>query len=179
MSNELKPCPHCGSERIWIEDIDIRGMDRYYAICVQCGAKSGNEETPEKAASNWNMRAERTCHNVSETSDVRDEVHISALSNGFQCDGSVWRCCKCGAFFTNMYIKCDHCGAEVRGYAEEAIQCWNALNEPRAHETCHPKTITYEDYMESDVCSECGRPLDGNGFQARFCSWCGRKVVRP
>nr|AHF24260.1 hypothetical protein [uncultured bacterium Contig1770] len=53
--------------------------------------------------------------------DVRDEVHIARLSNGFQCDGSVWRCCKCGAFFTNYtdlttHHKprfCPNCGAKV------------------------------------------------------------------
>lgn len=53
--------------------------------------------------------------------DVRDEAFFMRLSNGFECDGSVWRCCKCGAFFTNYtdltdYHKprfCPNCGAKV------------------------------------------------------------------
>lgn len=58
---ELKPCPSCGNDHIWIEDIDARGEVEFYAFCPSCGMKGGNRKTPEEAAEAWNTRAEQTC----------------------------------------------------------------------------------------------------------------------
>lgn len=58
---ELKTCPSCGNDHIWIEDIDVWGATEFYAVCTSCGMKGGNRKTPAQAAEAWNTRAERTC----------------------------------------------------------------------------------------------------------------------
>lgn len=76
MSNELKACPFCGNKCIWLEDIDDRGMDRYYAVCMSCGAKSGYEDTPEEAMKKWNARAE--CEGAASALDGDRAIWIHA-----------------------------------------------------------------------------------------------------
>lgn len=72
MSNELKPCAHCGSDLSeFCEDfykVNRSGNDHWvYLRCLKCGAMTqGHGNTKEAAEQNaikrWNTRAERTCH---------------------------------------------------------------------------------------------------------------------
>lgn len=47
---DAKPCPFCGSNWILIGE-------RYYAICVDCGA-TGPERSKAKMLKDWNSRVE-------------------------------------------------------------------------------------------------------------------------
>lgn len=50
----------------------------------------------------------------------------------------------------------------------EAIEAWNTRANNRTKRTCK---------MEEAYCSECGRPDPSSG-DARFCAYCGAKVVK-
>ena len=56
MSEEMKPCPHCGSD-----DIDVTytyvddGLD-YYAECTDCYCRGAWEPTAAKARAAWDSR---------------------------------------------------------------------------------------------------------------------------
>lgn len=112
MSNELKPCPFCGNKSIWLEDIDVRGMDSYYAVCVECGAKSGYEDTPEKATEKWNARAERTCHALPPT--VNRICTVTDVPTGFSRQFEYWRCSECGTNNVDGAWRCMKCGAKLK-----------------------------------------------------------------
>ena len=63
MAETLKPCPFCGGEPVVCGYPDEFMV---YVKCSKCGAMSGLvQATEEKAAENWNRRAERTCRIVS------------------------------------------------------------------------------------------------------------------
>lgn len=54
MSEELLPCPFCGTgaQEDWLQ------CERYYWImCPECGAESCHLETPQEAIAAWNRRA--------------------------------------------------------------------------------------------------------------------------
>jgi Lar family restriction alleviation protein len=55
MKETHKPCPFCGGARI------LKG-DRYFAICVDCGAtgpeRIGDKAGQKKLFADWNTRAE-------------------------------------------------------------------------------------------------------------------------
>lgn len=52
---ELRSCPFCNSTNISEET--IRG--NYYVQCLCCAARSGGEDTREKARTKWNVRMGR------------------------------------------------------------------------------------------------------------------------
>lgn len=75
MSDELKPCPHCGKTESLIvgtdEEFGEVGFGEYYQVCCSaymdfssgrndggCGASSGYAATREEAIEKWNRRAE-------------------------------------------------------------------------------------------------------------------------
>ena len=101
MAETLKPCPFCGEEAVVCGHPDELMV---YVKCSKCGAMSGcAEATEEKAAENWNRRAERTCH-------------MSVAANG------QYRCSACGHMQDDTYRGdkgwyppeyCAHCGARV------------------------------------------------------------------
>ena len=51
MSDELKPCPFCGSK-----SINIKGNKKRYAICYICAARTKNGDTTKEAIKRWNER---------------------------------------------------------------------------------------------------------------------------
>ncbi len=51
----IKKCPFCGSSNIRIDDV-VWGM--YWAVCLECGAKSGDKASRKKAIEAWNRRAD-------------------------------------------------------------------------------------------------------------------------
>ena len=52
MSDELKPCPFCGSK-----SININGNQKRYVSCYVCGARTKNGNTTKEAINRWNERA--------------------------------------------------------------------------------------------------------------------------
>lgn len=99
--SDLKPCPHCGESRAFVEDIETAQGLNWYVFCYACGATGGYEETPAKAIEAWNTRAERTCKRVL-----------------FEPTG-VLVCSECGAGMPKQLDKhcylhyCPNCGARV------------------------------------------------------------------
>jgi Lar family restriction alleviation protein len=58
VSDELKPCPFCGSADVAVETIHRRtdGVEEYAGSCVNCGARGQLQYLPENAAAAWNHR---------------------------------------------------------------------------------------------------------------------------
>jgi Lar family restriction alleviation protein len=54
MNNRLKRCPYCGGEDISIEEYDDYDVFLYYAVCLDCGAKTMLCSSESKAAYVWN-----------------------------------------------------------------------------------------------------------------------------
>ena len=99
---DLLPCPFCGDEA---EDYDSDFGNGIY--CMGCGAMVGEpihldyrvdeRITYEQAASAWNTRAERTCHDTAP-------------------EGAEWfMCSECekGTYEVYEYDYCPNCGAKV------------------------------------------------------------------
>ena len=62
MNEELKPCPYCGSEDIFVDDTNCE-VDGNYEICfhcecMNCGARSFDYESESDAIYAWNRQAE-------------------------------------------------------------------------------------------------------------------------
>ena len=60
---ELIPCPHCGGEKMRIDDNGFAEEmpggdipDSYWAVCLQCYATGGPGGSRKEAAENWNRR---------------------------------------------------------------------------------------------------------------------------
>lgn len=59
MSNEMKPCPFCGCDRIALSSVLNYGRAIYKFLCWKCGAVSGCSETKEGAVRLWNRRTRK------------------------------------------------------------------------------------------------------------------------
>lgn len=55
MTDELKPCPFCGSKRVDFAKIPNKGL---FVFCVNCKASSNFAVRKEDAIYLWNKRAE-------------------------------------------------------------------------------------------------------------------------
>ena len=61
---ELKPCPFCGKEDLFVgtdHEIDLDLLSGMFAVCCDfqnggCGACSGYRDTKEEAIEAWNRR---------------------------------------------------------------------------------------------------------------------------
>lgn len=114
MSEELRPCPFCGSDHVDLICMGTREDDPHVVECDDCDATASGMDRAE-AMANWNRRAGRTC---------RPEV----------CDdgAGAWGvyCSECGYRFAGPYGKrevpehmatrrdimpryCPSCGARV------------------------------------------------------------------
>ena len=58
MTDELKPCPFCGSKRIVIHKLPD-GKTKF-AICMNCKASSNGADREEDVVYLWNKRTEVT-----------------------------------------------------------------------------------------------------------------------
>lgn len=122
MSDELKPCPFCGSESAphvtdCIETMVCHNIAEcddetlFWVTCSVlrggCGAEAGYVRTKSEAVAAWNARAERTCRN---TDTVPDD------GSGFYPSPHL-RCSECGASYalTGYAYYCPNCGAKVAG----------------------------------------------------------------
>ena len=109
MSEELRPCPFCGGERVELICMGTRDDDPHLVECDDCDATASGMDR-EEAVANWNRRAERTCQIVV-------SVDRSPASYG----GRVHRCSSCGkalpgSLFRNGWTQldyCPRCGARV------------------------------------------------------------------
>lgn len=54
---ELKPCPFCGGEAKWTPNRKTGNIHLGYIRCVECGAKTPQENfTEDLATDTWNRR---------------------------------------------------------------------------------------------------------------------------
>lgn len=56
MSENLKPCPFCGSNEIFIDQPDA---NCFYVGCANCGVNGTTANTKERAVEAWNRRTEQ------------------------------------------------------------------------------------------------------------------------
>ena len=54
-SEELKPCPFCGSTEIYIDNPDT---NCFYVGCANCGVQGTTANKKELAVAYWNRRAD-------------------------------------------------------------------------------------------------------------------------
>ena len=107
MSEELKPCPFCGSEARFVKVSDTMGSMKLTAWKVQCSkcwcSPYPNNTHGDKhvVARQWNNRVERTCRIVDKT------VSASGITQR--------ECSACGAAISDEEcpIYCWRCGAKV------------------------------------------------------------------
>ena len=100
MTDELKPCPFCGSEgKLKVADGILDDYTMFYCYCPNGKCIAGGTDwfrSREEAIEAWNTRAERTVS--------KEELE------------STWRCPSCGHSFDSnegwgKYTAC--CGAKV------------------------------------------------------------------
>ena len=104
--SDVKPCPHCGESRAFVEDIDTAQGLKWYVFCYACGAAGGYKVTPAKAIEAWNTRAERTT--------TRNGKYRTRYGR------KVPLCECCGyAIGDDRYNYCPKCGARVKGNDDE------------------------------------------------------------
>lgn len=60
MSNAIKPCPFCGLESPWLEDIETASGVRQYVYCHACGAMGGRRVDSSGAIEAWNRRSDNS-----------------------------------------------------------------------------------------------------------------------
>jgi Lar family restriction alleviation protein len=59
---DLKACPHCGGEKLRIEDCGVyeystdEKPESYWVECLSCFATGGPGGTRKEASENWNRR---------------------------------------------------------------------------------------------------------------------------
>lgn len=110
MSEELKPCPCCGSSNgLYVLQDEKYG--EWSVFCDMCKTSFHNEnhcDTREEAVSAWNRRAERTCHLIHEVEEEDDEFFDTVELHYYVCSECGWNN-RPDAYY------CDSCGAKVVG----------------------------------------------------------------
>lgn len=123
MTEELKPCPFCGSENWWTHEVWNRHTDHaqgYYVECYDCGAMKGAMmyengtwdgyyKTREEAIEDWNTRAELGRGEC-------ELVEHGSLANWP--DMVCWSCSECEFGWHHsrndkQFSYCPNCGAKV------------------------------------------------------------------
>lgn len=103
MSEELKPCPFCGSTEVYVEEYEHHpGAMRWRVLCAGCmaGIDTGIRQSMGQAVQDWNRRAERTC-----------------LAKPYEVDGETgfYDCieCECGEVNDVSARYCNGCGGLI------------------------------------------------------------------
>ena len=95
MSEQLKPCPFCGSYAEYTESVDEDGDHWWHIECHGCYAKSDGF-TREDAAEAWNRRISevitcRECRHKYKGHCTRGPMATEIVSNDFGCiEGQRW-----------------------------------------------------------------------------------------
>jgi Lar family restriction alleviation protein len=55
MSEDLKPCPFCGSNALELQN--LVGDDDFFVSCEDCGIQQIANHTSDEAVQKWNRRA--------------------------------------------------------------------------------------------------------------------------
>lgn len=55
---ELKPCPFCGGQDVFMDFDESDGVSWFWVRCLRCGCDLFKETSTEKAVSAWNTRAD-------------------------------------------------------------------------------------------------------------------------
>lgn len=123
MSDELKPCPFCGSEATMQDTEDWSPYSRWMVRCTECGMDTGGRESKSAAISAWNARAERTCRfSLEEDREMLAEKAACGPGEFVTQDmpDLLWTCSACGEQYRNgldalpKWLKhCPNCGAKV------------------------------------------------------------------
>ena len=111
MREELKPCPFCRSDNLWIDGGEY--LNIFSVNCTRCGGRIGYFNTKAEAIAAWNSRA---CH----------KGHWTRSDD----EGNVWQCSVCGNEWQlmdgtpeeNHMNYCQQCGAYMSADDEE--ECW-------------------------------------------------------
>jgi DNA-directed RNA polymerase subunit RPC12/RpoP len=102
MSNQIKPCPFCGSEAAWFSYPD--GTYEMKCRNPMCLSKSSRWDDVNEAIAAWNRRDEHTCTMAREGERL-------------------WKCDRCGSYYERAdaypYEYCPRCGAKVIGGASD------------------------------------------------------------
>lgn len=107
MTNQLLPCPFCGSPA---ELLHTKAWD-YFVRCTDKGCAARTRQYHENnvgAVNAWNARAERTCRNVNKEWEKTSFAHA----------GTSFCCSECGAH----YVDCESYYAALADANEEGIR---------------------------------------------------------
>jgi Lar family restriction alleviation protein len=74
---ELKPCPFCGSDNLYISDSVYQ--EGCVIGCIDCGSEVGNFDTKEEVVERWNHREDKK---VSELLGMLEIERVFGLSVG-------------------------------------------------------------------------------------------------
>lgn len=124
MSDELKPCPCCGSASLeTTENInESNNLGRCGAVWCECGLHM-SARTLKEAMTAWNARAERTCRfSLEEDREMLAEKAACGPGEFVTQDmpDLLWTCSACGEQYKNgldalpgWLRHCPSCGAKV------------------------------------------------------------------
>jgi Lar family restriction alleviation protein len=95
MSDELKPCPFCGSDDVEIALTRVWWHLWYFCECQDCGAEGHSTIYKGSAIANWNMRSGqyelRARAEVAEARVAQLERELNCVRNYFRVrDDLVW-----------------------------------------------------------------------------------------
>lgn len=52
----LKPCPFCGGEKVYMDEMPIDAENHYFIMCRECGANGPFSALSETAQMLWEVR---------------------------------------------------------------------------------------------------------------------------
>lgn len=118
MSEELRPCPFCGSYHVRVCTIPTGYKHNprvWYVKCDDCESKGSRVFDKSEAITRWNIRIERTClmewnAPMERTCECVAEYAKSPI------DGKtivLHRCSACHELMRPHMNYCPHCGAKV------------------------------------------------------------------
>ena len=85
-SEELRPCPFCGSGKVGTVINFPRVPAGVHAVCGECGATTGCRPTMEEAIASWNKRATRNSYKFFQNTDCEYfPCHKTADTENFSC----------------------------------------------------------------------------------------------
>lgn len=87
MTEELKPCPFCGWEKIKI--INMGGTIYWYIVCEKCNGQTAHLKSKQDSIRFWNTR-NLACENCEECADNAVNQYISESDGLQEFDSGLW-----------------------------------------------------------------------------------------